>query len=92
MGLFDYNPPDATVLPPDYEPGFLDDWWYDPDDRRYCLSGPNACSPEAYWTTKDAQTFRSALEGNPNAPAPPGFDPDIEHEERESARRRASEG
>ncbi len=89
MGLLDYNPPDAKVLPPDYEPGFADYWWYDESDRRYCLDGPNACTAEEYWTTVDAQQFESDLEKNPNASPPAGMPGDIEEEFRESNRNKS---
>ncbi len=92
MGIFDADAPDATVLPRNYKAGFLDDWWYDESDRRYCLDGPNAVSEDVYETTRMHQEFMKALESNPNAAAPPGYDPMIEAEDREIARIRREEG
>jgi len=84
MGLFDYNPPDPTMLAKDYKPGILDALWYDPDDRRYNYDD----DPHAYDTTAAHLEFMEALESNPNAAAPPGYDPMIEAEDREIARMR----
>ena len=79
--LFD-DVPNSKVLPEDYKAGILDYIWYDEQDRRYCLDGPLACSQEDYYSTKQHFEFMEKLKKNPNAPAPEGYPPEIEAEDR----------
>lgn len=80
-----YSQSGATLLPEDYEMGFLDLFWWDESDRRYILG--ETCSAEAYYTTRDAIMFEQTLENGSGSP-PAGMPIDIADEIRESHRQR----
>lgn len=71
----------GTVVPEGSEISILEYLWYDRMDHRYVLTGPNACSQEAYDSTVLVQQFAEALKSNPNATPPAGLPDDIVAEE-----------